>query len=284
VTAVGGEGGSAATRSGAVYMLGYLLMGAAALHRTISTLAQPAPAPGGVRKLQLGLFGGALVVIPLVGGIPQLFGTAPDGPLLTLGPLLIVPLVLLRVGQLMTLRAQDQRDLAYQANHDDLTGLVNRRHVFAAITRAMADGTDRLPATVLFCDLDDFKPINDRYGHDAGDAVLSRVAQRITATLRDHDVVARIGGDEFLAYCPDVDEAAAVALRHRVEDVLRAPIDWHGTTLRVGATVGVAVTAPGRYTSPDDLIAAADAAMYERKRLRKSARAGQADPLPASPG
>jgi diguanylate cyclase (GGDEF)-like protein len=284
VTAVGEADGSRASLSGVTYMLGYLLMGGATLHRTITTLTQPVPVHGdGVRKLRLGLFGGALVVIPLVGGIPQLFGAAPDGPLLTLGPLLMVPLVLFRVGQLMTLRAQDQRDLAYQANHDHLTGLVNRRRVFAAITQAMAGGADRHrpPATVLFCDLDDFKPINDRFGHDAGDAVLQCVARRITATLREQDVVARIGGDEFLAYCPDADEATAAALRQRLEDVLCAPIDWNGTTLRVGATIGVAVTGPGRYTSPDELIAAADTAMYERKRVRKSTRTAARPVRPA---
>ncbi len=182
---------------------------------------------------------------------------------------------------IITQRAQDQGDLNFQANHDDLTAPVNRRRIFAAVTQAMAGATNahRPPTAMLYCDLDDFKPINDRLGHDADDDVLRCTARRIAATLRQHDVVARIGGDEFLAYRPDVNEAAASMLRERVEDALHTPIDWNGTTLQVGATVGIAVSGPGRYSSPDELIAAADEAMYARKNARKEARDASASAL-----
>ncbi|GID33037.1 GGDEF domain-containing protein [Paractinoplanes brasiliensis] len=257
--------------SGLLYLGGYLLVGAAALHPTVATLTHPVTTgETGVPKLRLGLFGFALIVVPLVGGVPQLYGEAPDGLLLTLGPLAMVPLVLVRAGQLIAQRAQDQRDLAYQANHDDLTGLVNRRRLFTVMAQATAAVT---PAAVLYCDLDDFKPINDRYGHEAGDEVLRCVGRRLVEVLRDGDVTARIGGDEFLAYCPDADEATASGLRRRVEEALHAPIPWNGVTLQVGVTVGVLLSEPGAYTSPDELVAAADAVMYERKRIQKAERA-----------
>jgi diguanylate cyclase (GGDEF)-like protein len=279
-TTSGREAGSAAALAGLLYLGGYLLIGAAALHPTIGTLTQPVPVRDAeVPQLRLGLFGAALVVVPLVGGIPQLFGEPADGLLLTLGPLAMVPLVLIRAGQLINQRAQDQRDLAFHAYHDALTGLVNRRRFFDLMTQAMADAPDssHAPSAVLYCDLDDFKPINDHYGHEAGDEVLRCAGRRLTEVLREHDVVARIGGDEFLIHCPDTDAAAAAGLQQRVETALREPMTWNGNVLRIGATVGTAVTGGDQFSSPDELIAAADSAMYERKRIRKSAR-------PAQPG
>lgn len=98
--------------------------------------------------------------------------------------------------------------------------------------------------------------------------------------MREHDVVARIGGDEFLAYCPGTDATTGEKLRRRVEDALRAPIRWAGVDLYVGVSIGTAYD-DGR-GAPDELMAAADRAMYERKRARKRARAaaeGQSVPV-----
>ena len=264
-----GNGGFSA--SVLCYIVGYLSLGGAALHPSARSLLRPAASgPGGTSRLPVGLLGGSMVLIPVVGGIPQLFGAPADGLLLTIAPLIMVPLVLARIGQLIGQRARDQRELAYQATHDDLTGLVNRRHLFAVVTQAAARRPGG-PAAVLYCDLDDFKPINDRYGHKAGDEVLRCVARRLVASLREQDVVARIGGDEFLAYCPDADAATGELLRRRVEESLRAPIPWDGVDLHVAVTVGTAYD-DGRHPSPDELFATADQAMYERKRARKEAR------------
>ncbi|MFI1991037.1 GGDEF domain-containing protein [Actinoplanes sp. NPDC020271] len=134
-------------------------------------------------------------------------------------------------------------------------------------------------ATVLYCDLDDFKPTNDRFGHEAGDEVLRCVARRLTAALRRSDIVARVGGDEFLAYCPGVDQAAARLIRQSVEDALKEPMLWNGMTLTVGATVGTATSTLGGNSSSDALIAAADNAMYRRKRARK-----RISPMPTAAG
>ncbi|WP_328463406.1 GGDEF domain-containing protein [Actinoplanes sp. NBC_00393] len=272
-TTTGNTPGIASAVTGLCYMAGYLLMGAAALHPTAGTLTTRAASNDAApTKTRFSLFGGALIAIPVVGGIPQLFGQAPDGLLLTLGPLAMVPMVLIRARQLLAQRSQDRDELEYQASHDDLTGLVNRRKLFADVKHALMRATHSPPsmATVLYCDLDDFKPINDRYGHEAGDEVLRCVARRLAATLRESDIVARVGGDEFLAYCPGVDRTAAGSLRHSVEDALKEPILWNGTTLSIGVTVGTATSVQDGNLSPDELIAAADAAMYERKRARKS--------------
>ncbi|MFB9361446.1 GGDEF domain-containing protein [Actinoplanes nipponensis] len=273
-TTTGNTPGIASAVTGLCYMAGYLLMGAAALHPTGGTLTKPAASHYAVpTNIRFSLFGGALIAIPVVGGIPQLFGEAPDGLLLTLGPLAMVPMVLIRARQLLAQRSQDRDELEYQANHDDLTGLVNRRKLFTDVKHALTRTAHDPPstATVLYCDLDDFKPINDRYGHEAGDEVLRCVARRLAAALRKSDIVARVGGDEFLAYCPGVDRTVAESLRQSVEDALTKPILWNGTTLSIGVTVGTATSVQDGNLAPDELIAAADAAMYERKRARKSA-------------
>ncbi|PRY32154.1 diguanylate cyclase (GGDEF)-like protein [Pseudosporangium ferrugineum] len=247
-----GTGSEPFSISVACYIVGYLSLGGAALHPSAEALMHPAGARrNGTTRLRLGLLGGSMALIPVVGGIPQLFGRSADGLLQTLGPLIMVPLVLTRIGQLIGQRTRAEQDLAYQATHDDLTGLVNRRHLFAVVAQARAArrGGPPSPDVVLYCDLDDFKPVNDRYGHEAGDEVLRRAAQRLVSTLRDQDVVARIGGDEFLAYCPGADEATAELLRGRVEEALRAPIPWRGHELRVSVSVGTACD-DGRYTGP----------------------------------
>lgn len=162
-----------------------------------------------------------------------------------------------------------QRDLAFRATHDVLTGLPNRA-LFEdrfAHARALAQRTAEKFALV-FVDLDNFKSLNDRHGHEAGDAVLRETAQRLSAALRRGDTVARIGGDEFLVLLEGLNSrrAARDAARHIVR-ALRLPVAYHQLHLHVGASVGVALF-------PDDgsefasLSAAADAAMYHEKRSR----------------
>jgi diguanylate cyclase (GGDEF)-like protein len=128
---------------------------------------------------------------------------------------------------------------------------------------------------VLFCDLDGFKAVNDRYGHPAGDVVLRETARRLQTVLRPGDTVGRIGGDEFVAVCPSVPgEAAAAALVARVVEAVGAPVvvgtDADGPLqVRVGVSVGVALS---RGTDDvDALLARADEAMYRVKRERQAA-------------
>jgi diguanylate cyclase (GGDEF)-like protein len=255
---------------GVCWILGYLFLGAGGLHPSVVAFMHPTGQRrdelSPVRLAYLGMF---LALVPVVGGIPQLFGHPPDGLLLSLGPLVMVPLVLTRIGQLMTQRARDQRSLTYQANHDELTGLANRRRLFAQVESAMARyAAGTLPAVaVLYCDLDAFKPINDQLGHHAGDQVLRAVGERLTACLREGDAVGRIGGDEFLALCPGAWPADADAMRERIEKAMAAPVVWRGEAVHVGMTVGLAVAHSGEPMSADALVASADRDMYARKHL-----------------
>ncbi len=168
-------------------------------------------------------------------------------------------------------RKRLEAQLLHDALHDPLTGLANRilfrDHVERALVRRRRSRTS---AAVLFVDLDDFKVINDSYGHRAGDRVLGEIARRLADTIRADDVAARQGGDEFtvlLSRVRGVDEAVASAERLLVE--LRRPIDIGGQTITMGASIGIAL-AGGRDAVTDDLLAHADAAMYEAKAQGKN--------------
>jgi diguanylate cyclase (GGDEF)-like protein len=151
---------------------------------------------------------------------------------------------------------------------DVVTGLPDRR--------ALAERDDAWRRTrgadarfaVLFLDLDDFKRVNDLHGHPTGDLVLREAAGRWRGCLRDGDVVARYGGDEFVALIEGlVDRAGVEALVRRLEDVTRRPIDLGELQLHVHVTVGAALS-PADGATLEDLIAAADRDMYARKQRR----------------
>jgi diguanylate cyclase (GGDEF)-like protein len=153
-----------------------------------------------------------------------------------------------------------------QAITDELTGLVNRRRFLAAleaeVVRARRLGG---PLSVVLADLDDFKPINDRFGHHAGDAVLVGFAGVIREHVRDVDVAGRLGGEEFALLLPETDlrgaQAGAERLRRSLAEQELALADGH--VHRVTASFGVAQLAPGQ--SGDELLRAADAALYRAK-------------------
>jgi diguanylate cyclase (GGDEF)-like protein/PAS domain S-box-containing protein len=130
--------------------------------------------------------------------------------------------------------SQHAEALRDAARRDPLTGLANRTALFDALDSGAAHGA------LLFCDLDRFKPVNDQYGHAAGDEVLRRVAQRIEGAVRAGDVTARTGGDEFVVLAPNVSLEQAAALAQRVRTAVAEPIDLPGGTVAVGVTIGVA--------------------------------------------
>lgn len=152
--------------------------------------------------------------------------------------------------------------------HDPLTGLANRRflHGNEKLLIASAKRSGKQMA-VLAIDLDDFKTVNDRYGHAAGDEVLVTSAQRMQQLLRESDVIARFGGDEFVIVLGQVDNAeAAREVASRVVDSLSQAIPLAGgETAHIGASVGIAVCFAGQETL-DDLLKKADAALYAAKR------------------
>ena len=159
-----------------------------------------------------------------------------------------------------------QQRLFDSAHRDPLTNLPNRRALEQHLTDALHKGGDRRFA-LLFLDLDRFKTINDTLGHSVGDAVLCEVARRLRETLRESDVIARPGGDEFIVLLPHVENAAEVEhTSQRVIRVLRAPMFLHGRELFIGASVGIAIF-PQHGANAEALVAHADAAMYRAKAM-----------------
>ena len=161
-------------------------------------------------------------------------------------------------------------DLEAMIEIDPLTELLNRRGFERELKRALAYVKRYgASAALLFIDLDAFKPVNDRHGHAAGDAVLKAVAATLTRHVRASDIVARLGGDEFVVLLWNVTAEAAVAKAAALETLIAtAPVRRGASTLAVGASAGVAPI--GAADTAADLLARADAAMYARKRERRT--------------
>jgi diguanylate cyclase (GGDEF)-like protein len=152
--------------------------------------------------------------------------------------------------------------LSYDASHDPLTGLHNRAHLSEQIHAAAGDRTRR--SAVLLLDLDNFKEVNDTYGHDAGDQLLKVVAERIRAGVPADATVARLGGDEFAVLLPDVTGIDAVAeLAEELGSRLTGPVQLDEARLDPRASIGVAVAE--RNDDDPDLLRQADTAMYTSK-------------------
>lgn len=171
----------------------------------------------------------------------------------------------------VTARKRAEERLRQVAHYDGLTGLANRTQLGDHLTRAVALARRRRETlAVLFIDLDEFKRVNDSLGHRAGDDLLQTTAQRIRGAVRDSDMVARWGGDEFVvvAEAPGDDEQLATMAR-RLLVALAAPLRLGGHDASVTASVGIA-TWPRGGTSASDLLASADAAMYQAKEAGKN--------------
>ena len=161
-----------------------------------------------------------------------------------------------------------QERLVHMAHHDPLTSLPNRAVVAEALERSAVGGSSSAPAVgVLFGDLDGFKEVNDRLGHHAGDHVLVTVARRLEGVARASDLVARMGGDEFLVLADPIDPEELDELGRRLAAEVRRPIEVDGVTVSVGISLGAAMLRPGEST--DDVLRRADALMYERKAGRR---------------
>jgi diguanylate cyclase (GGDEF)-like protein len=155
-----------------------------------------------------------------------------------------------------------------QAITDELTGLGNRRQLFYLLNAFFADHAD--PETVerhlslLYVDLDHFKEINDSFGHAAGDELLRQLGPRLTSSLRDSDILVRVGGDELAVLIMDADAGYATAIAERLMAKLEEPFVLHAVTVRVGASIGIA-SAPPDATDSVGLLRCADRAMYRAK-------------------
>ncbi|MEO6112220.1 MAG: GGDEF domain-containing protein [Nitrospiraceae bacterium] len=166
---------------------------------------------------------------------------------------------------------ETEEQARYKTMTDALTGLPNRAQFLEQVASAIQSGrADRdFQFAILFIDLDGFKPINDRLGHKAGDAVLRHTAKRFQACMRKGDIVARYGGDEFTLLVNHVTgDADAIRVAERVLAKLKEPIDV-GEPVMVGASIGIALST-NLHERPEDLIRDADGAMYRAKAQGKN--------------
>ena len=181
-----------------------------------------------------------------------------------------------------SLRAADEEKTALlvrlekHAHEDALTGLANRRHFDTRLVQEFrrANRSQR-PLSVALCDLDDFKEINDRFSHTAGDVVLRTLATLFTASLRDGDVVARIGGEEFALILPETAGPEARAICERLRHDIEA-YPWHQLYSALQVTVSVGLTDDTTVANAAAMLAVADTRLYKAKRRGKNQVATEA--------
>jgi len=174
----------------------------------------------------------------------------------------------------LQVHVQKRLAIEHMALHDQLTGLHNRHALLEHLGQLLgAKGRKRTRFGLLFLDLDGFKPVNDRYGHATGDAVLKAVAGRINSCVRQEDFAARIGGDEFVVVLQDIEQHDAVMnMAQRIQSSMAQPLMIDGRQIRVGASIGMS-SYPADGATADALLATADQMMYDIKRRSKAAPA-----------
>ena len=165
-----------------------------------------------------------------------------------------------------TQRLSQEKDLVYKAEHDQLTNLPNR----ALLNERLASGIARADRNrrklgVIYIDLDQFKPINDQFGHETGDCLLQAIARRLNDTMRRIDTVSRIGGDEFIICLEQIkSEQDAIAASRKIAEALEPSFSILGHPISVSASIGIAVY-PDHGSNINDLLRHADQAMYRAK-------------------
>ncbi len=241
-------------------LLGFGLVAAAALHpsmRRATRIGRARPVPMG--RGHLGLLSIAILFGPAI----VIWRYAERGSWVVLaaaGPALVSLLVVVHLSRMI----RERQRLEFASNHDPLTGLANRSCFHDRMLLALGRG-DGAGAAVLFLDLDRFKNVNDTLGHDAGDALLRQVAERLAACARHSDTVARISGDEFAVLLPGAESATqATRLAERMLAQFDRPFRVAGRSLFMTPSVGIAMH-PDHGTDVDTLLRHADAAMYQAK-------------------
>jgi len=268
-----------------LWVVAYLAFARAAADPSSAAIAGTDRQPSGLTPARLVFLGTALAVNPAVAGLQHLAGAPVDVTLLSVGSLLMVPMVVTRIGLLARWHADAVRRLHDLASLDELTGLPNRRaltaHLDAALDRT-AHGIS--PGTVvLYLDLDDFKAVNDTHGHATGDRLLQAVAARVQGCLRSTDLVARFGGDEFVVVLEGAPGTVEAVVVPSIEQALATPVLIGAVVASGRASIGVAAIRAGERADTESLLHRADAEMYRTKRANRTSPAppaGAASPTP----
>lgn len=218
---------------------------------------------------------------------------------LALLALTTLPIYLLVIKPFADAHERSHEQVTYMAYHDALTGLPNRRLFFSHLERALAaSARHRIFGALLLIDLDEFKAVNDNFGHEAGDALLVEVARRLESGRRHEDVAGRLGGDEFVVLVQQLDSdqsdasRKAQAIAENLRRALCQPVTLGGKDLCVELSIGIRLLGPDHATLAK-VLREADAAMYRAKKRRRGVRlyrpgnspsiqAGQAEGLPST--
>ncbi len=194
------------------------------------------------------------------------------------------PLMMFGTHQEITQRKLEEQKVRFDAEHDALTKLPNRALLNDRLQQALAIAKrDKEKLALMFIDLDKFKPVNDKFGHDVGDLLLKEVAQRIQGCLRESDTVARVGGDEFVVLLPSINEETdAIGVAEKIRHALNLPFDLAGHHLEISSSTGIAIY-PDHGHDEHSLTKNADIAMYWAKANgRNNVQLFQPDPHKAT--
>ncbi|MCF8036266.1 MAG: EAL domain-containing protein [Desulfobacteraceae bacterium] len=157
-------------------------------------------------------------------------------------------------------------ELAYLSHHDTLTGILNRRSFMTESERLLAlSRRQRWTAGMLFLDLDQFKAVNDTWGHQIGDLLLTSATARLNECLRQSDCLARLGGDEFAILVPEAGTDACRIIANRILETMAEPFELNEILVNVGISIGVSLAPPDQKITADQLLTEADEAMYQAK-------------------
>ncbi len=256
------------------YALGCLLLSVAVLHPSVRSITTAASATETAPGL------GRLVIVAVALGIPGLITVtrvdAPVGDRITLAIIVLslTTAAIFRLFRAVRAHARSEERLVHQATHDTLTGLPNRAYVHEYLAAAFARSrTNNTRVAVLFLDVDRFKLINDSHGHTLGDEFLIAVAERLRTGTRPTDLVARIGGDEFVIVASELaTEIEAMELADHTRKLFFTPFNVHGAELASSASIGVAVAdGTDRAADAESMIREADTAMYQAKESGRNA-------------
>jgi diguanylate cyclase len=247
-----------------LFLTAFLTMAGAALHPTMRTLGEPQPAAARDLGLARTAGIGAVLVAPNALALLSPPPTLWNGLVRLAVSALLAGLIIVRVVRANNSRARAERATAHRATHDALTELPNRELLAESVAGWRERGVGKDEVGLLFIDLDRFKMVNDTWGHEVGDELLRAVAARLTGAVREHDLVCRIGGDEFaVAFAAPDPAALAESLAQRLLDLFAKPFALSVGTIVITASIGVASGVGS--TGALELIRDADTAMYKAK-------------------